>query len=98
MALRKNKMVEQIVETVVGGVKSPQRLDVGALWFGKRFMETNRQEFSTCSRRAGITVMDRMSPEATAAIMGELESGFASPGATFGKRPNYRLGIYPRHH
>ena len=94
MALRKNKMVEQVVETVVGGVKSPQRLDVGALWLGK----TNRQEFSTCSRRAGITVMYIMSPEATAAIMGELESGFASPGATFGKRPNYRLGIYPRHH
>jgi hypothetical protein len=30
-ALRKDKVVEQIVETIGGGVKSPEGLDVGAL-------------------------------------------------------------------
>jgi hypothetical protein len=55
-ALRKNKVVEQIVETIGGGVKSPEGLDVGALWFGKRLAETNPDEFTACSPRAGITV------------------------------------------
>jgi hypothetical protein len=68
MALRKYKVVEQIVETVSGGARSPEGLDVGALRIGKRLLETNRNEFTTCSSRAGITVMDRMSPEATAAM------------------------------
>jgi hypothetical protein len=66
--LRKYKVVEQIVETVGGGAKSPEGLDVGALWIGKRLTETNRSEFATCSSRAGITVMAQMSPEATAAM------------------------------
>jgi hypothetical protein len=68
MAFRKYKAVEQIVATVGGGVKLPEGLDVGALWLGKRFTETNHEEFATCSRRAGITVMPRMSLEATAAM------------------------------
>jgi hypothetical protein len=67
-ALRKYKVVEQIVETVGSGIKSPEGLDVSALWIGKWLTETNRNEFTTCSSRAGITVMDRMSPEATAAM------------------------------
>jgi hypothetical protein len=69
-ALRKYKVVEQIVETVGGGAKSPQGLlDVCALWIGKRLTETNQSEFATsCSSRAGITVMARMSPEAIAAM------------------------------
>ena len=67
-ALRNYKVVEQIVTTVGGGVKSPEGLDVGALWFGKRLAETNRDEFTACSSRAGITVTARMSPEATAAM------------------------------
>jgi hypothetical protein len=67
-ALRNYKVVEQIVETVGGGLKSPEGLDVGALWFGKRLAETNRDEFTTCSSRAGIIVRARMSPEATAAM------------------------------
>jgi hypothetical protein len=62
------KVVEQIVETVGGGVKSPEGLDVGALWFGKRLAETNPDEFTAYSPRAGITVTARMSPEATAAM------------------------------
>jgi hypothetical protein len=32
-ALRDYKVIEQIVETVGGGVRSPEGLDVGALWF-----------------------------------------------------------------
>ena len=67
-ALRNYKVVEQIVTTVGGGVKSPEGLDVGALWFGKRLAETNPAEFTACSPRAGITVTARMSPEATAAM------------------------------
>jgi hypothetical protein len=67
-ALRDYKVVEQIVETVVGGVRSPEGLDVGALWFEKRLAETNRDEFTTCSSRAGITVTARISPEATTAM------------------------------
>jgi hypothetical protein len=67
-ALRDYKVVEQIVEAVGGGVRSPEGLDVGALWFGKRLAETNRDKFTTCSSRAGITVTARMSPEATAAM------------------------------
>jgi hypothetical protein len=67
-ALRDYKVVEQIVETIGGGVRSPEGLDVGALWFGKRLAETNPDEFTTCSSRAGITVTARMSPEATAAM------------------------------
>jgi hypothetical protein len=67
-ALRKYKVVEQIVETVGGGAKSPEGLYVGALWIGKRLTETNRSEFATCSLRAGIRAMARMSPEATAAM------------------------------
>ena len=43
-ALQKDKVVEQIVETIGGGVKSPEGLDVGALWFGKELAETNRDE------------------------------------------------------
>ncbi len=39
MALRKYKVVEQIVETVGGGAKSAKGLDVGALWIGKRLTE-----------------------------------------------------------
>jgi hypothetical protein len=31
-------------------------------------METNRSELATCSSRAGIRAMARMSPEATAAM------------------------------
>jgi hypothetical protein len=68
MAFRKYKVVEQIVDTIGGGVKLPERLDNGALWLGKRFTETNREEFATCSRRAGITAMPKMSPEATSAM------------------------------
>jgi hypothetical protein len=52
-ALRNNKVVEQIVETIDGGVKSPEGLDVGTLWLGKRFAEVNRDEFIACSLRAG---------------------------------------------
>ncbi len=51
-----------------GGVKSPEGLDVGALWFGKRLAETNPDKFTACSPRAGSTVRARMSPEATAAM------------------------------
>jgi Iap family predicted aminopeptidase len=51
-ALRKYKVVEQIVETVGSGIKSPEGLDGGALWLGKRLTETNRDEFTTCSSRA----------------------------------------------
>ena len=58
MALRKYKVVEQIVETVGSGAKSPDGLDVGALWIGRRLTETNRSEFTTCSPIAGITGMD----------------------------------------
>jgi hypothetical protein len=67
-ALRKHKVVEQIVETVGGGAKFPEGLDVGALWIGKRLTETNQSEFATCSSRADIRAMARMSPEATAAM------------------------------
>jgi hypothetical protein len=67
-ALQKYKVVEQIVETVGSGIKAPEGLDVGALWLGKRLTETNRDEFTTCSSRAGIMITARMSPEATAAM------------------------------
>jgi hypothetical protein len=67
-ALRKYKVAEQIVETVGIGINSPEGLDVGALWLGKRLTETNRDEFTTCSSRAGIMITARMSPEATATM------------------------------
>jgi hypothetical protein len=67
-ALRKYKVVEQIVETVGGGANSPEELEVGALWIEKCLTEANQSEFATCLSRAGITVMARMSPEATAAM------------------------------
>jgi hypothetical protein len=57
-----------IVETFGGGVKSPEGLDVGALWIGKRLAETNCDESIACSLLAGIAVTARMSPEATAAM------------------------------
>jgi GTP-dependent phosphoenolpyruvate carboxykinase len=66
--LRKYKGVEQIVETVGTGIKSPEGLEVGALWLGKRLTETNHNEFATCSSRAGIMITARMSPEATVAM------------------------------
>jgi GTP-dependent phosphoenolpyruvate carboxykinase len=70
-ALQNNKVVEQIVEPIGGGVESPEGLDVGALWFGKRLAETNCDAFSACSSRAGITVTaSRMSPEATVELCG----------------------------
>jgi hypothetical protein len=65
MALRKYKVVEQIVETVGAGEKSPEGLDVGALWLRKWLTETDGSEFTTYLLRTGIGVMDRMSPEAT---------------------------------
>jgi hypothetical protein len=69
MALRKYNVVEQIVETVGGGVRSPEGLDVGALWVGKRLFETNRDEVTSVAASVGITrVMKRMSPESTAAM------------------------------
>jgi hypothetical protein len=68
MAFQEYKLVGQIVNRVGGGGKSPAGLDVGALWLDKRFTETNCEEFAICSRRAGITVMPRMSPVATAAM------------------------------
>jgi hypothetical protein len=61
-ALRKYKVVEQIVETVGSGIKSPEGLDGCALWLGKRLTETNRDEFTTCSSRAGIMITAKMSP------------------------------------
>jgi hypothetical protein len=68
MALRKCKVVEQIVHTVGGGEKSPEGLDASALWIGKWLAETNCSEFTTRSSRAGVrVVMDQISPEATAA-------------------------------
>jgi hypothetical protein len=67
-ALRKYKVVEQIVERVASGIKSPAGPDVGALWLGKRLAETNRDEFTACSSRADIMITARMSPEATAAM------------------------------
>jgi hypothetical protein len=71
-ALRDYKVVEQIVETVGGGVRSPEQgLDVSVLWFGKQLAETDRDKFTTCSSRAGITVTARMSPEATAAMLND---------------------------
>jgi hypothetical protein len=68
MALRKYKVVEQIVDTVGDGARSPEGLDAGALLIGKRLTETNLNEFTARSSRAGITVMDRISAEATAAM------------------------------
>jgi hypothetical protein len=68
-ALRKYKVVEQIVEPVGGGIESPEGLGNGALWLGNRITETTYGEFTTCSSRAGITVTARMSLEATAAAM-----------------------------
>jgi hypothetical protein len=68
MALRKYNVVEQIVETVGGGVRSPEGLDVGALWLGKRLFETNPDEFTSVASTSGITVTKRMSPESTAAM------------------------------
>ena len=53
MALRKYNVVEQIVETVGGGVRSPEGLDVGALWVGKRLFETNRDEFMPVAASVG---------------------------------------------
>jgi hypothetical protein len=67
-ALRKYKVVERIVETDGSGIKSPEGIDVGALWLGKWLTETNCDEFITCSSRAGIMIAARMSPEATAAM------------------------------
>jgi hypothetical protein len=67
-ALRDYKVVEQIVETVGGGVGSPDGLGVSALWFGKGLAEINWDGFTTCSSRAGITGTTRMSPENTAAM------------------------------
>jgi hypothetical protein len=67
-ALQKYKVVEQIVETVGGGVRSPEGLDVGALWLGKRLFETHRDEFTRVASTSGITVTKRMSPESTAAM------------------------------
>jgi hypothetical protein len=48
MALRKYKVVEQIVETVGDGARSPEWLETGALLIGKRLIETNINEFTTC--------------------------------------------------
>jgi hypothetical protein len=68
MAFRKYNVVEQIVETVGAGVRSPEGLDVGALWLGKRLFETHRAEFTSVASSIGITVAKRMSPESTAAM------------------------------
>jgi hypothetical protein len=67
-ALENNTVVHQIVETIGGGVKSPEWLNVGALWFEKRLAETSPDEFNACSSRAGIAVSARTPPEATAAM------------------------------
>jgi hypothetical protein len=68
MAFRKYNVVEEIVETVGGGVRSPEGLNVGALWLGKRLFETHRDEFTLVASTIGITVTKRMSPESTAAM------------------------------
>jgi hypothetical protein len=59
-ALRKYKVVEQIVERVGGVAKSPEGLDAQALWLGKRLTETNKSEFTKSSLRAGTIVMAQM--------------------------------------
>jgi hypothetical protein len=68
MAFRKYNVVEQIVETVGGGERSPEGLDVGALWLGKRLFETHCDEFTRVATTSGVTVTKRMSPESTAAM------------------------------
>jgi hypothetical protein len=68
MALRKYNIVEQIVEMVGGGAKSQEGLDARTHWLGKQLTQTNQSKFTTCSLRAGITVMAQMYPEGTAAM------------------------------
>jgi hypothetical protein len=57
MAFRKYN----VVETVGVGVRSPEGLDVGALWLGKGLFETHREEFTSVASSIGITVAKRMS-------------------------------------
>jgi hypothetical protein len=68
MAFRKCNVVDQIVETVGGGGRSLEGLDVGALWLGGRLFETHRDKFTSVASTVGITVTKRMSPESTAAV------------------------------
>jgi GTP-dependent phosphoenolpyruvate carboxykinase len=76
-ALRNYKVVEQVVKTVGGGVKSPEGLDVGALWFGKRLAETNHDEFTACSSRAGIAITAQMSLMMRCAAFAKSSTGYS---------------------